>query len=122
LYSPAFRGDKTHWGFPKGRVEKGESLEDTAKREIKEETGIEETEILEGFKETIKYFFRWEGKNIMKFATFLLAKTENEVVKISWEHEGYKWLEYKDALNQLTFDNSKEILKKANDFLLRKGI
>jgi 8-oxo-dGTP pyrophosphatase MutT (NUDIX family) len=119
LYSPAFRGDKTHWSFPKGRVEKGESLENTAKREIEEETGIDDLKFLDGFKETMRYFFRWEGKNVMKFSTFFLAETKIKEVKISWEHEGYKWLEYKDAFEQLTFKNSKEFLKKANKFLLK---
>ena len=106
-----------HWGFPKGHIEKGESLEQTVRREVKEETGIEDIEILNGFKEWIKYFYKLKDKNIFKIVTYLLAETKQRKVKISYEHKGYAWLSYNDALNRLTFTNSKEILKKANNYL-----
>ncbi len=106
-----------HWGFPKGHIEKGESLEQTVRREVKEETGIEDIEILNGFKEWIKYFYKLKDKNIFKIVTYLLAETKQRKVKISYEHKGYAWLSYNDALNRLTFKNSKEILKKANNYL-----
>ena len=47
-----------HWDFPKGHIEKDEKEEDTVKREVTEETGIEDIKIIEGFKEWIKYFYR----------------------------------------------------------------
>lgn len=110
-----------HWEFPRGLVEKGESLEETAQREIKEEVGIEDIEFVPGFKEWIKFFFKLKGKNIMKIATFLLAETKTKEVKLSYEHKDYAWLGYEEALDRLTFKNSKEILKKANDFISKKG-
>ena len=106
-----------HWDFPKGNIEKGEKLEETVKREVKEETGIEDVKFTPGFKESIKYFYRLKGKNIFKIVTFFLAETKTKKVKISWEHIGYKWLPHEEALEQLTFKNAKEILKKANHFL-----
>jgi len=106
-----------HWEFPRGQIEKGEKLEDTAIREIKEETGIEDISFIRGFKEWIKFFFRHEGKTVMKIATFLLAETKTEEVKLSHEHQDYIWLEYEEALKKLTYDNSKTVLKKANSFL-----
>jgi len=106
-----------HWEFPRGLVEKGESLEDTARREIEEEVGIEDIKFIPGFKEWFKFFFRLKGKNIMKIATFLLAKTKTKKVKLSFEHKDYVWSEYDEALDKLTFKNSKEILRKANAFL-----
>ena len=111
-----------HWEFPRGLIEKGESLEDTARREIKEETGIEDIRFISGFKEWIKFFFKLKGKNIMKIAIFLLAETKTEKVKLSYEHKDYGWLDYKEALNRLTFENSKEVLKKANDFLKKQEL
>jgi len=107
-----------HWEFPRGLIEKGESLEETARREIKEETGIEDIKFIPGFRKWIKFFFKLKGKNIMKIATFLLAETKTKEVKLSFEHQDWAWLEYKDALERLTYDNSKEVLKKAHNFLL----
>ena len=116
-----------HWDFPKGHVEKGETEEETVKREVAEETGIKDIKIIKGFKKWIKYAFRQvydleeeKGKKapwVFKRVTFYLAETKTDKVKISYEHTGYKWLPYDEALEQLTFQNAKEILKKANDFL-----
>lgn len=108
-----------HWDFSKGHIEKGESLEDTALREVKEETGIEDAKFVEGFKERIKYFFKGDKGNIFKKVTFFLFETKQKEVKLSFEHIGYKWLSYKKVLSQLTFKNAKEILKKADIFLKR---
>jgi len=106
-----------HWEFPRGLIEKGESLEETARREIKEEVGIEDIKFISGFKEWTKFFFKLKGKNIMKIATFLLSETKTKEVKLSYEHKDYTWLNYEEALNRLTFDNAKEVLKKANSFI-----
>lgn len=108
-----------HWEFVKGHIEKGESIKDTVKRETKEEVGVNDLEFVDGFKETIRYFFKWEGKNIMKFVTFLLAETKTEKIKLSHEHIGYVWLPHKEAQERLTFKNAKEILKKAQEYLGR---
>ena len=116
-YPSNTKSPKEYWDLPKGHIEKGEKLEDTVKREVEEETGLKDIEFIEGFKETIKYFFKWENKNILKFVTFYLAETKTRDVKISEEHIGYEWLPYEKALEKLTFKNAKEILKKANDFV-----
>lgn len=118
-YPVGFRTSKDYWDLPKGHIEKGESVEETVKREVEEETGLKDLKILKGFKETIKYFFTLQGKNILKFVTFLSAETKTKKVKISWEHTGYQWLPYEKALKELTFKNAKDILKKANKFILK---
>lgn len=114
------RANKDYWDFPKGHIEKRENELETVKREIKEETGLDDIEIIEGFKEKMKYFFRWQGKNILKFVTFYLAETKKKDIKISFEHIGFMWLPYEKAIEKLSFNNAKEILKKANNFLERK--
>jgi len=113
---------KEYWGFPKGHVEKGEGLEQTVKREIKEETGLEDIKIIKEFQEQEKYFFTRDRKKIYKTVTFLLAETKTKKVIISLEHLNYKWLVYKEALEKLTYKNAKEILQKANEFISRKGL
>jgi 8-oxo-dGTP pyrophosphatase MutT (NUDIX family) len=111
-----------HWEFPRGLIEKGETIEETAKREIKEEVGIEGLKFIPEFKEWFKFFFRLKGKNIMKIAIFLLAETTTKEVKLSFEHKDFAWLKYEEASEKLTFKNSKKILEKANDFLSKKDI
>ena len=106
-----------HWDFPKGNIEKGAKLQDTVKREVREETRIDDVKFILDFKETIKYFYRLKGKIIFKTVVFYLVETKTKDVKISREHIGYKWLPYDQALKQVTFKNAKEILKKANQFL-----
>jgi 8-oxo-dGTP pyrophosphatase MutT (NUDIX family) len=113
------RAEKDYWDFPKGHIEKGEKIKDTVRREVFEETGLKDIRFVEGFKEWIKYFFKFRGKNIFKIVTFLLAETKTKEVKISSEHIGYQWLTYQEALERLTFNNSKEILKRANELLMK---
>jgi len=121
-YPLGSRTAEPYWDLPKGHIEKGEKTEDTVKREVAEETGLKDINFISGFEETIKYFFQWKGKNIMKFVTFLLAETKTEKVEISEEHIGYKWLPYEEAITILAFDNAKEIIKKAKDFLSKNGL
>ncbi len=106
-----------HWGFPKGHIEKGENRHQTARREIREETGLTDIKFIGGFEKWYKYFFKLKGKNIFKIATFFLAQTKTKKVTISFEHTGYKWLTYEEALKQLTFANDKKILSEANTYL-----
>ena len=106
-----------HWDFPKGNVEAGETDVETVKREIKEETGIKDIEIVRDFKEKIQYFYKLKKELISKDVGFYLAKTKTAQIKLSFEHIGSKWLPYKKAIEQLTFKNAKEILKQANKFL-----
>lgn len=106
-----------HWDFPKGNIEKGEKIEETARREIEEETGITDLRFLPAFKKWIKYFYKKEGQNIFKIVTFLLAETKTKEVKISFEHIGYEWLPYQKAMERLTYKSAKEILKEAHQYL-----
>lgn len=108
-----------HWDFPKGNVEKGETPENTARREIREETGIENIAFIPGFDERIRYFYKREKKTITKEVEFLLAKTKSEKVTLSFEHTGFEWLVYDRASERITFRNSKDILKKAESFLAK---
>ena len=106
-----------HWDFPKGHVERGEKTEQTIRREIKEETGIRRIRFAPNFKETIRYLFWNHQKRILKFVVYLLAQTPHKKVSLSHEHSSYLWLSYPEALSQVTFDTSRNVLKKAQRFL-----
>ncbi|OIO45197.1 MAG: hypothetical protein AUJ24_00785, partial [Parcubacteria group bacterium CG1_02_36_42] len=106
-YPSNAKAPREYWDFPKGHIEKGEKIEETVKREVKEETGLKDIKLIEGFKEWIKYFFKFKGKNIFKIVTFFLAETKTKTVKVSFEHIGFKWLPYEEAIEKLTFKNAK---------------
>ena len=106
-----------HWDFVKGKVEQNETPHETAIRETKEETGITNIEFIDGFEESVEYDFRFKKENIHKKVIFFLAKTDEKNIKLSHEHNDYLWLEYNDALKKTTFENAKNVLSKANEFL-----
>ena len=106
-----------HWDFVKGKVEQNETPHETAIREAREETGITNIEFIDGFEESVEYDFRFKKENIHKKVIFFLAKTDEKNIKLSHEHNDYLWLEYNDALKKTTFENAKNVLIKANEFL-----
>ena len=106
-----------HWDFIKGKVEQNETPHETAIRETKEETGITNIEFVDGFEESVEYDFRFKKEDIHKKVIFFLAKTNEKNIKLSHEHNDYLWLEYNDALKKTTFENAKNVLTKANEFL-----
>lgn len=119
----------SHWDFPKGHIEKGESEEEALRREVFEETGIKDLELIPGFRKRIKYFFKAyprgrakknKRETVLKFVVFYLAETKTKNVRISFEHIGYQWLPYERAMEQLTFENARGILRKAARFLAGK--
>jgi bis(5'-nucleosidyl)-tetraphosphatase len=110
-----------HWGAPKGHIEKGETIEDTVRREVEEETGLTDIQFKNGFKETIQYFFHKPEGKVFKTVVFLLGETKIKEIKISFEHTGYKWLPLKEALAETTYRDEKKVLKLAAEFLSLKA-
>lgn len=111
-----------HWDFVKGNIEKGESEVETVRRETEEETGISRIKIFEGFREEISYKYRRDNELIHKEVVFYLAETDEEEVSLPYEHTGFKWLSYEDAMKTLTYENAREVLRKARALLLKLGI
>ncbi|MDO8530022.1 MAG: NUDIX domain-containing protein [bacterium] len=116
-----------HWEFARGHFEQGEDELKTVRREVKEETGIQDLEILPGFKGYSKFVFKrtWglspeEKKKApwtMKIVTLYLAKTKTETVKISDEHKGFGWFSFDDAVKKLPKD-AKKVFRKAHEHLI----
>ncbi len=111
-----------HWDFPKGHVELGENEIQTALRELKEETGIEKVELIDGFRKQVSYYYRFEGKLIHKVVVYFIATTEVEKVVISHEHQGFVWLPWQDAGKKITFANSYNILLSVQAFLHKNAL
>ena len=98
-----------HWGFPKGRAEKGESPKQTAERELFEETGMKVIRYLDHPYFVERYQFNRGGILIDKTARFYLAEVTTEsILQIKEIVEG-KWLPLKDLLSYVTFPEEKEL-------------
>ena len=106
-----------HWDLPKGKIEEGETLQQAALRELKEETGLS-AHIMDGFQEQLGYFFRHDGQLIQKSVYFFVGEASEGQVILSYEHIGFEWLPYDQAIERLTFENAQEVLSKAYDFLM----
>jgi 8-oxo-dGTP pyrophosphatase MutT (NUDIX family) len=111
-----------HWDFVKGNVEPNEAEKQTVTRELQEETGIIDAKFIDGFREPIGYFYRRQGLTVHKEVVFFIMETKTEQVQISFEHVGFIWLDYKHAMEKLTFKNARDVLQKARDFLKKQGI
>lgn len=110
------------WDFAKGLLKPGEKGLEAARREAKEEVGLEKFEIREEFKETVRYFTRRDGKPIPKFVAMFLAKVElgDDEIVLSWEHDQYLWLPYQEAHDRLSLPQMKKALEAAETFLAQK--
>jgi len=109
-----------HWDFVKGHVEKGETEEETVRRETLEEAGLRNTRFLSDFRVRISYFYRRRGSTVSKEVIFYLVEAvEDEPVRISGEHVGFEWLPYRQAYDRLTYKNAKDTLRKAERYLQR---
>lgn len=106
------------YGFAKGHVEQGESERQTAVRETWEETSVK-PKIVNGFRKTIQYKLK-NGND--KTVVFFLGYFENQTPRHNegFEDMSYELVPYDEAMKLLTFDNTKRILKRANDFLTKQ--
>lgn len=107
-----------YWGFSKGHRELGETLEETALRELAEETGLKKKIYLQpGFKKWIRYIFQRDNEKILKIVCLFLGEVKTDKVNLSVEHNAFQWLLCEEALEQLSFSNTKILLQKAQAFL-----
>lgn len=108
-----------HWEFPKGKVEPGEGKEQAAQRELAEETGLT-AELMPGFMYTFDYTLDYHGHSAHKTVDLYIGRTGRQQVLLSSEHKGYAWLPYERAMKQLTYENARRALEKAEYYLKSK--
>mgnify|MGYP001568359387 CR=1 FL=1 len=108
---------KGYWDFPKGHLEKNETELDAAFRELKEETGIAKVRVIKGFRSPINYAFTAkDGVFIRKKVAFFLGESKTRKVRISFEHKGFAWLPFEEAVKRATYKNAKDLLRKAKKY------
>ncbi len=108
---------KGHVSIPKGHVEGDETEEQTALREIREETNLE-VDLDTGFRFEDSYY-PYEG--IYKDVVYFVAKLRGgELKNQEAEVSKLEWLPFEKAVEAVTYDNIKEALTKANAYLMNK--
>jgi 8-oxo-dGTP pyrophosphatase MutT (NUDIX family) len=109
-------GDDNRWQLPKGLVDKGESTEDAAIREVREEAGIE-TDLVERLdKVEYWYFLNEDGERVRyhKFVYFYLLRYKaGDVSNHDHEVNEARWFNIDEAIKVLAFDSEKNIVEKA---------
>ncbi len=110
------------WEFPKGGKLTREKLENTVKREIKEETGLKVIK-LKRFLVHGKFIYdkktqqRWKAKGFIY--TLFSCQVKKGKIKLTKEHDNYKWCNYNQAIKLLTWSDQKKCLKIVNTFIKR---
>jgi len=111
-----------HWDLPKGHVEENDGDHHaTVLRELEEETGIREVQILAGFEERTEYTYRHKGKRHTKQVFWYIGETEEITVQLSHEHRGYVWLDWDQALSTITHDETRTVVQQAQRFVALHG-
>jgi bis(5'-nucleosidyl)-tetraphosphatase len=112
------RGPLQYWAFPKGRQSQGESYEQTAIREIREETGQTDFKIMKRLISDSIYFPKRGPRTIVKKVVFFLVRFFSKEIKLSTEHINWRWATFEEALSLLTFDDYQRVLKESHELLM----
>lgn len=101
-----------HWSFPKGHVEEGETEEETALREIKEETGVDAV-LDTSFREIVSYSPK---KDTMKDVVYFLGTARKaELRRQKEEVSEVRWVDCGHASNLLTYENDRAMISKVRN-------
>lgn len=97
------------WEYPQGARKENEDLLVTLKREVAEETGIKNFKLVKDFQTTKYYRFKRKGVLYDKTVVYFLSLTKEEI-KLSEEHEQYRWCNFDEAIKLFKHQNHKDVL------------
>jgi len=112
-----------HWAFPKGHPNPGETEQETASRELFEETGLPDTTycILDDFRYVQHYSFDKDGEIIDKEVVFFLGLVDNpaEIKILPDEVQNFAWLSFTASIERLTYKDSHDMIVAAYEHIKR---
>ncbi len=109
------------WTIPKGLIEKGESKESTAIREVQEEGGVR-GEIV-NFIDKVEYWYVWPdetGKKVKRHKTvyyYLMKYVEGDPSQHDFEVNDARWFDIDDAIKIVKYSSDKQILRRAKELI-----
>jgi 8-oxo-dGTP pyrophosphatase MutT (NUDIX family) len=116
LASRRTRSGDLVWGLPKGLVEEGESPEETAVREVLEETGFE-GKVVDSLGD-ISYWYVWDGERVRKTVHFFLMETTGgDAARRDSEMEDVAWYPLEKAEEAAGFPSEKKVIRRARQRL-----
>jgi ADP-ribose pyrophosphatase YjhB (NUDIX family) len=112
------RDSYKNWGFPKGHLERGEPPAEAARREVAEETGLDDL-ILHGPIRVIDWYFRFRGKTIHKYCHFFLFESRHGD-PVPQREEGISdcaWYALEEARTTISYENARDVLERAAEMV-----
>ena len=112
------------WCLPKGLVEPGERVRETALREVREETGVRGEIVGKIGQVNYWYVGREGGEPVRIFKTvhfYLMRYLEGDVRRHDWEVEDARWFPLAEAIRRATYKGEREILEKAGRMLAEEA-
>ncbi|MCK6440086.1 MAG: NUDIX domain-containing protein [Planctomycetes bacterium] len=112
------------WGFPKGhRDEEDRDLLETARRELREETGLEDVTVLDGFECVLDYKVKAGVRGDQTYdkrVVYYLARSDHREIRLSDEHIEYRWVTFDQGRELLPYDDLRHCLRRASECLKLK--
>ena len=118
MYLLVEASSKKYWEFPKGKKERGESDSDTLSRELKEEVGIANFEIIPAFSFSYIIDTNTQKRKII----YYLARFDEQKITISDEHNDFRLCSYDEARRILIIPKLREALERAQDRIICLGL
>lgn len=116
LASRRTRAGDLVWGLPKGRIDNGETKQQAALREVREEAGLmAEIEAPLG---RISYDYVWERTRVSKVVHFFLMRaTGGNIDDHDDEMEEVRWFALGDAMDSAAYDSERDVIQRAAEKL-----